>query len=362
LIRADALILGSGPAGAVAALNLSATRQVVLVERRARPFARIGEALPPTARRLLTDMGLFEAFLAEGHMPCFGNRAVWGGETAGETDLLRDPDGQGWHLDRPRFDAWLRRIAEARGAILLAPARLVAIRRGSEGWHVRLATPRGEADLAVGFVIDAGGRAAPLARHLGAQRQASDRLVCGWVHGRARASGRGAGLTTIEAVEDGWWYTAPLPQRGRVLAFLTDADLPAARIAHDSACLAECGATAREIHAILAESEFVPTGGGFSAAHSSVLDPCVGERWLAAGDASISFDPLSAQGLLHALFTGLGAAEAADAWLSGDGDALPRYRQLIDGIQRAYRRHLDFCYASEPRWPSAPFWQRRRSA
>jgi len=43
-----------------------------------------------------------------------------------------------------------------------------------------------------------------------------------------RSSGRGVGLTTVEAISDGWWYTAPLAEERRVLAFLTDAYLPAA--------------------------------------------------------------------------------------------------------------------------------------
>ena len=64
-------------------------------------------------------------------------------------------------------------------------------------------------------------------------------------------------------------------------------------------------ARAREITAVLAESQFAPAAGGVIAAHSSVLVPCAGDRWLAVGDASMSFDPLAAQGLLHALFTGL---------------------------------------------------------
>jgi flavin-dependent dehydrogenase len=359
LIRADVLILGAGPAGAAAALNLAPTRQVVLVERWAQATPRIGEALPPAAGRLLADMGLFEDFARQGYMPCYGNRALWGAETVLETDFLRDPDGHGWHLDRARFDTWLRRIAVARGALLLTPARLVAIQRSGEGWQVRIATVQGEVDLAIGFVIDAAGRAASLARRLATRRRVSDRLVCGWVHGWARPIRRGAGLTTVEAVEDGWWYTTPIPEGRRALAFLTDADLPAARIAHDRTRLVRCAATTREIGAIIAESQFVPTGGGFTAAHSSLLLPAAGERWLAAGDASMSFDPLAAQGLLHALFTGLAAAEVADDCLSGSGDAVPRYRNLICGIQQAYRRHLDFCYASESRWPKAPFWQRR---
>jgi len=361
LIRADVLILGAGPAGAAAALNLAPMCRVVLVERRERPAPRIGEALPPAARRLLNDMGLIDEFIAQGHVPCYGNRSIWGRTAPAETDFLRDLDGHGWHLDRARFDAWLRHSAVARGAMPLMPARLLSIRRGGEGWQVRIATSGGEEIVSAAFAIDAGGRAAPLARQIGARRRVSDRLVCGWVHGAACPMGRGSGLTVVEAVEDGWWYTGPLPDGRRVLAFLTDADLPAARIAHNTAGLVDSTVTAPEIRAIVVESKFVPISGGFTAAHSSVLKPCGAAGWVAAGDASISFDPLSAQGLLHALFTGLTAAEAAHSRLEGDSDAVPRYRRIMNSIHQIHRRRLDSYYARETRWPSAPFWQRRRA-
>ena len=360
MISTDVLIVGAGPAGATAALNLASTRRVVLVEREKTSPARIGEALPPVARRLMNDMGLIDEFIAQGHLPCYGNRPIWGRMEPAETDFLRDPDGHGWHLDRARFDGWLRRTAVARDAMLLMPARLLSIRRGDEAWQVRIATSGGEQIVSAAFAIDAGGRAAPLARQIGARRRVSDRLVCGWVHGFARPSGRGSGLTVVEAVEDGWWYTAPLPDGRRVLAFLTDADLPAARLAHNAGCIIDSTVTAPEIRAILTESEFVPIRGGFTAAHSSVLEPCGAPDWLAAGDASISFDPLSAQGLLHALFSGLAAAEATHSRLAGDDDAVLRYRRLMNSIHQTYCRRLDFHYASETRWPSAPFWQRRR--
>src|ERR1700726_2918407 len=156
-------------------------------------------------------------------------------------------------------------------------SRSRTIQRIGEGWRAQLATVRGQVDVAAGFAIDAGGRAAPLARRLGAQRRATDRLVCGWVHGWARRIGRGAGLTTVEAVENGWFYTAPLPEERRVLAFLTDADLPAAAIARNSARLVESVTATREIRAVLAESKFIPIDGGLTAAHSSVLELCVAE-------------------------------------------------------------------------------------
>ena len=146
-----------------------------------------------------------------------------------------------------------------------------------------------------------------------------------------------------------------------VLAFLTDAGLLAACIAHQGTMLAEHAADTIEIGAILAESKFVPDQGGFTAAHSSTLHSCIGDGWIAAGDAIMSFDPLSSEGLLHALFTGLAAAEAADGYLSGDTSAPIRYQRLMRGIRHAYRRRLAFSYSSEVCRPTAPFWQRRRS-
>lgn len=358
----EVLIVGAGPAGATAALNLAPTRGVCLLDQRSEVPPRIGESLPPAARRLLTDMGLFQAFLSQGHAPCFGNRAAWGSAVPYETDFLRDTDGHGWHLDRARFDGWLRRIAVERGAALLAPARVRSIERGGGRWTAELVTRDRSLQVAADFLIDAGGRAAPVATRLGARRQTQDGLVCGWIHGAAHNIGADSGLTYVEAYEDGWWYTAAIPQGRRVLAYHTDADLPAAReVAHSEGLLARARRSG-ELARLLAECGFTPMQSGFTAAHTMAIDPCGGDGWLAAGDAALSCDPLSSQGLLNALFTGLAAAEAADRHLSGCKDAVPGCVETIAGIGRAYRRHLAFYYQAETRWSHAPFWQRRHQA
>ncbi len=357
----DVVVIGAGPAGATAALNLAPTHQVVLVERRVDGLQRTGEALPPVARRLFADMGLLTEFLAEDHLRCYGNRALWGTNEPTETDFLRDLDGHGWHLDRTRFDDWLRRAAVRRGATLLMPARFDAIERDSARWRVRVARDNGPVELSAPVVIDCGGRRAPAARRLGAQRHnAGERLVCAWALGTERSGNRGAGFSVVEAVEDGWWYTAPVPACRRVLALFTDADLLAKRLTGDDTALVRRAMATCQIGPLMEEAAFIPRQSGLTAAHHSFLDACSGPGWFAAGDASISFDPISSQGLLHALFSGLSAAETADRYLLGEPNAPDLYRRVIDGIKHVYSSCVADYYAIETRWTAAPFWQRRR--
>ena len=109
MLEADVVIIGAGPAGATAcAQSGTAPSRAWSWSGGSSPADRIGESLAPAARRLLTDMGLWDDFLADGHSPWFAVRSVWGTQTPTERDSLADLDGHGWHLDRRRFEARLR--------------------------------------------------------------------------------------------------------------------------------------------------------------------------------------------------------------------------------------------------------------
>jgi flavin-dependent dehydrogenase len=362
IVEADAVVVGAGPAGAAFALNLAPSRRVLMIDRREPAPLRIGESLAAAARRLLADMGLWQAFLDQGHEPCHAGRSVWGGDTPVEADALRDLDGPAWHLDRNRFDHWLRGVAVARGAALLVPAQPHAVERDASGaWRLDVNFDGRRLPVRTTLLVDAGGRGSPLLRRFGAERLAQDRLVCGFVHG-TDAGDRQSGLTQVEAEAGGWWYTASLPGRRRVLAFHTDADMPPAEAAQTRAGLLARAATLPFFAEILAASGFQPDeAAGFCAAHSAELTPAAGDGWIAIGDAASSFDPLSSQGLFNALYTGLAGAEAADRYLAGDASALPGYQAGAAAIRAAYRTHLSAWYGLEWRWATQPFWRRRHA-
>ena len=340
-----------------------AGRSVLLIEEALDGADRVGEAIPPAARPILEALGLRHHLMADGHLPSYGNLSIWGSDEPYSTDFILDPNGHGWHLDRSRFDSMLRDAARHAGAEVLSGVRLAdAVWDRNGDWLLRL---EGDylADSVVRsrWLVDATGRRSAIAVRLGAARLRDDRLVA--FHARFRPAPGGSdrdSRTTIEAVQGGWWYTGLLPTGERLVALLTDGDL-----ADRPALLTPAGfrdrlAEARHIHLQLVghgyELEGRPRGAD---AGSARLTHFAGNRWLAVGDAAISFDPLSSQGLMTALYTGLRCGEAIDRALSDDPELLAVYAERLVQIYASYLRNLATCYASERRWSSHPFWSRR---
>ena len=92
------------------------------------------------------------------------------------------------------------------------------------------------------------------------------------------------------------------------------------------------------------------------------LDPLTGPGWAAAGDAAVSFDPLSSQGILSALVMGHDAGQAVAAMLTNaDPEPLLRYSSNYATLLETHMRMRAAYYALEQRWPHMPFWTRRHA-
>lgn len=364
----DVVIVGGGPAGAAAAIMLArAKRHVLLVEAADSATFKIGESLPPAVRPLLRDLGVWDSFTADAHLPCYGNLSAWGASHLSETAFIFDPHGHGWHLDRARFDARLRETARHAGAEVQTSTSLKRLSRlENGGWRITLAGPSGEREASCRWLVDATGRRSAVARRQGVRHCHDDRLIAFFAlfaqSGNIAETDEDS-RTLIEAAPDGWWYTSLLPSKQRVVVYHTDADSVSPRdLCTEESYLALVHSTV-QIRARLAaygyKMQTTPRG---TAAHSGRLSDVTGEGWLAVGDAALSFDPLSSQGIMTALYTGLEAGLTLDAQLSGDTDAITRYQRRLAGIYEAYLRNLTTYYSIEERWSGRTFWQRRQNS
>ena len=148
---------------------------------------KVGKTIPPEARPVLQQLGLWEALQNEEHEICPGSRSTWGSSIPGFNDFLFNPHGHGRHLDRRRFDAFLAESARAAGAEVRTGARFVDQERRGNGFVVTLQGPdvedpgAGEShsrmEVEADFVLDATGMRAAFARRQGAERRILDQLV-----------------------------------------------------------------------------------------------------------------------------------------------------------------------------------------
>jgi flavin-dependent dehydrogenase len=350
-------IIGGGPAGCACALALRAhapSLPVEIVEASDYSTPRIGETLPPLARGVLEHLGVWDAFVAQGHRTSFGTVSAWGSATPMANDFVFSASGNGWHLDRAAFDRMLFEECAKRG--VRHPERS----RGTwaaGGAPIEPPGPTRSLDSArddARFTVDATGSAAAIARARGAKPIAIDHLVS---FGRFFDDDNSDPRTIVESCEDGWWYTAGLPDGKRFAAFMTDSDLARGGAMFNPDEWSRAAAKLPLLAPLLKNASGNITA---RSAESRRLDVVAGDDWLAGGDAASRFDPLSSQGILKALRSGTFAAYAiGDLLTRNDDSGIRRYRTFIEQEFAAYTETRAKFYAEEQRWPESEFWKRR---
>ena len=360
----DAVVLGAGPSGSASSAELARRGlRTALVGRSDEQRPNIGECLPPGIRTQLEKAGVWEEFLRAGHTPSAGIRSVWGSPEPADRDFLLSPYGAGWHIDRARFDAMMRDSARRSGAEWLECLALRDVERMPEGWRIKLAAGSGEYCIDAPMVVDATGRASVFARRAGAKRSSLDRLtgVAGYFSFHDVPSSIEPVLL-VEAVADGWWYTAPLPEGKLIAVFMTDADfVQSQRLTQVDQWMAQLVSTVQTKRRIEEHGLKLEGGIRIVPAESSFLDRIAGDGWIAAGDAAAAYDPLSSQGIIAAVSSGLDAAETAAAWLSGDEHAPVAYADRVRRGYAEYLAHRSVYYGIERRWSEHSFWKTRHA-
>ena len=324
--RGSVIVIGGGPAGAVAAGELAARGfAVTVVEAKSFPRAKVcGEFVSPAAGTIL------EAFVGGPAGPCAGaERLTSAGAHRTRAFVLQEGDrsvrwtmpGRGaWVLSRRALDVLLLDIARERGARVLQPERIETVEYTDSG--VRVALRSGgvlEADLVVH--ADGSGRFDPAGAT--PSRPGVVGLKCHLSpaagHGpelRMRAA-RGAYIGSVGVEQGG--ATVALVARARLLRdargdrdALLEQLMPAFRPEHRDGPWLSCG---------VAASGYQPPGA---------------TRSVRLGNAAAAVEPVGGEGIGLAVWSAAAAARLLDETdLSVRG--LARFQAEF---ARAYRRRL----------------------
>lgn len=343
----DVLVVGAGPAGTALAIRLAqAGLQVGLVEREPEAALRPGECLSPEALPALAALGhadlLDDSTVAR---RCCGVQSIWLTSEPVFRDYFCERAAHGAFLERRVFDARLRERAAALGITREDDVRVTHAdfaddgitlggRRGEHPW-------RGQAR----FVVDATGKASCIARLGGARRQRLSRQVA--VAARLPRGGLELADTEwllIEADAQGWWSGATTASGQRHLVRF----FPGGDGQRTAPQLAEQLQRTRLMQRYAGADELAAAQVQVLDAGCSVLQRCASAHWLAVGEAAIAFDPVSSQGLTHALGATDLAARAILARLQqGRLDLLHQYdrhtRITLGHSLKGLARHYAQC-------------------
>lgn len=348
-------VLGAGMAGMACARTLLRRGLRPLLVAPVSDVSSRGETLSFRAAPYLETLAWHELLDAETATAGEGRYSIWGGPAL-RHDTSQQEGMSGWHIDRRGLEGRMAASLAADG-IERVTGEVRQLSRSPDAVVLELADG---SSVATQFVVDCTGRASVSSGPAASLRRL-DKLVAVYAIIELDADVEVIAATLVEAVDAGWWYMSLMPGRRMLIGFFSDSDLLPAGLRKDAALWAELAAGTIAIAARLPSLgiDLASSRLQFASASTVTASRLVEERIVRAGDAASALDPLGANGLATALWSGIQAAQSVAGLLGQDATAALRYeRMFLEGIA-SHLATQKVMYASERRFADAPFWQRR---
>lgn len=348
------IILGGGPAGVFTACGLAQLGISATIITRPRPFPA-WEGLSDRPLESLRHFGFEETVASIGSM--VARMAHWNG-----TSQIQNRE---YILNRQTFDQALLKDASNKG-VKVIEGRVEKVERMAKGWYISFATVRGKAELMTDFLVEARGREAKLGRKLMGDEDdfvtapATSALLKSY-----HVSPELPAITSVASFPKGWaWYLRDGKGTAILQIFVSSekGELPS-KAGMDN-YFSELIDQLPEAKAWLSNAKAHDAQVSVRTAAANKTTPVGGDDFLVVGDSSMALDPLSGNGIFYAIGSGLAAAPVINTLIQRPEDkelALQFYQERIDfAFKGGCLMGREF-YATEERWPDAPFWKTRRN-
>jgi flavin-dependent dehydrogenase len=363
----DVVIIGGAFSGASTGILLRRQHpelRVLIVEKAAEFDRKVGESTTEVSSCFMTRVLGITNYLGHHQLNKQGLR-MWFARTPEEpfencVELGARYNSRlsGFQVDRSTLDEHVLSLAVEGGCELWRPAKIAMLELGGEGKNVLEVKLGGETrQVTARWVVDASGRAAVIARKIGAFRPLAEHPINSlWARFTgvkdwdghelrtrfpkwAEATRTGRGWATNHLMGYGWWcWIIPLKGGDVSIGLVYDARLFQPP---DGATIGERLQAHFQTHPVGREmlGEAVPMAGDQRA--FSMLpyysERVAGDGWVLAGDAAGFIDPFYSPGLDFCGFTASSAASLIRGALAGDG---------MEELIADYNRRYAFCFRS----------------
>lgn len=339
----DVAIIGGGPAGTTAGVQLSrAGLRVAIIEKEKFPRFCVGESLLPYGNDILKQLGIWDKLESAGYMRKYGAEF----RTGDSSRTLRFWFNQNldanheytFQVDRASFDKLLLDHAREQGCDVREQTRVTALENANkENMQLQCDGPDGSYLLNTRWVIDASGRCAFAGARAGLRRCPTLRskrvAIYGHFEGVMRNSGKAEGHITIVRLFDSWFWFIPLANNRASVGLVVPSERAAVAGSKGiDEMFREAVENSPEATDRLATAKPVTplsVTGDYSWRFSSFAT----QRVLLIGDAAGFIDPVFSSGVTLALKSGMLASE-----LVASADALGRSLSLSE--QAGYTRKV----------------------
>jgi len=240
-------------------------------------------------------------------------------------------------------------------------------------WEIKVSSHKDVKAIKCKWLVDGSGRSSVVSKQLGIQKIEHDRLLAFIVHFKPSEKTLEPGndnMILIESVQDGWWYSTRITSGERICIYHTDANLPSAKEARTSkGFIMKLKNGSKQLHKSLLDMGYIVESCSRPicvSANSACLE-CFGNchlKWISVGDAALSFDPLSSQGITTALMSGVACANTIARCDNAKTIQEQKSHMVFycDGLERVLKDYLSrktWYYGMEKRYQNEIFWKSR---
>lgn len=346
------VVIGAGPAGCTAACRLAQMgHQVALVERKKFPRDHIGESIPGEALSLLKVISADFLVDMAGFLRTNSSLVHW---TVSKGTVRKEFYGTP-HLqvDRGLFDKLLLEHARSSGVVVFQPAVAIPRQMGELSWLTEVVGA--DLELKSPIVLDASGGSGLRSGRL---RYSPPTIA---LFGYFESDFAIEPVSRVEAFEESWMWSAPLAGGTTAVAVFADGQWLRKRKSSSLESLIRDEFEKSTLFKYLKSARLAKAMRACDASIFGAREP-IKNGLIRLGDALLSMDPLSSQGGLMAIASGLQASILANTLLKE-----PDRRELVEDFafssyKERLKKHLrssSFFYREKLVECDTYFWRAR---